>query len=108
MAGYRLTPKAREGFRDILEYLDKRFGAQVAERVLDRLVAAFEFLAERPGTGHRREDLTQDERVLFWSVGLTLIAYRPGSRDPVEILFVERAERDWERLLEEDNLWSDA
>lgn len=104
MASYRLTPKAREGFRDILAYVDKRFGAQVAERVLDRLVAAFEFIAESPGTGHRREDLTQDERIRFWSVGPTLIAYRPGSQDPVEILFVERGERDWERLLEEESL----
>ena len=63
MGGYRLTPKAREGLHDILGYVERRFGAPVADQVLDRLVAAFEFLAGNPGAGHRREDLTQDDRI---------------------------------------------
>lgn len=78
-----------------------RTGVRVAERVLDGLEAAFELLATNPGTGHRREDLTADEHVRFWSVGPSLIAYRRAN-DVIEILFVERGERDWERLLEED------
>jgi hypothetical protein len=36
--------------------------------------------------------------VLFWSVAPTLIAYRRRG-DGVEVLFIERAERDWRRLL---------
>ncbi|MEE9394834.1 MAG: type II toxin-antitoxin system RelE/ParE family toxin [Planctomycetota bacterium] len=99
MARYRLTPQARTGFRNILEYVERDFGVRVAERVLDRIESAFELLAESPGIGHSREDLTTDDRIQFWTVGPTLIAYRPGI-DIVEILIVERGERDWERLLE--------
>ena len=101
---YRVTPKARAGLHDILEYVDTRFGASVADQVLDRLVAAFELVAGNPGAGHRREDLTQDDRIRFWSVGPTLIAYRSGSHDWIEILLVERGERDWEQILEEEDL----
>jgi hypothetical protein len=37
---------------------------------------AFELLAALPDPGHRREDLTQDDEIRFWTVGPTLIAYR--------------------------------
>ncbi len=73
---YRLTPKAREGFLRIAFYVEERFGREVAERVVTDLENGFELLARNPDIGHRREDLTRDERVLFWSVGPTLIAYR--------------------------------
>ena len=101
MARCRLTSKAREGLHHILEQVDARFGAPIAERVLDRLVDAFELLAANPNAGHRREDLTHDDRIRFWSVGPTLFAYRTGALDCIEILFIERGERDWERILEE-------
>ena len=104
MGGYRLTPKARGALQDILEYVDPRFGAAVADKVIDRLVAAFELVAGNPGAGHRREDLTQDDRIRFWSIGPTLIAYRASAHDSIEILLVERGERDWERILEEEDL----
>ncbi len=104
MGGYRLTPKARDGLHDILGYVDSQFGGSVVDQVLDRLVGAFELLAGNPGAGHRREDLTQDDRIRFWSVGPTLIAYRAASSGAIEILIVERGERDWERLLDEEDL----
>ena len=69
-----------------------------AERVLEKLDAAFERLARHPEIGHRREELTKDEQIRFWSAGPTLIAYR-FTNEVVEILFVERAEQDWERIL---------
>ena len=102
MASYRLTPKAREGLHGIVEYVVGRFGARAAEAALDRLIAAFELLAENPGAGHRRDELSQDERIRFWSVGPTLIAYRAGSQDLIEVLFVERGDRDWEQILGAD------
>ena len=101
MASYRLTPRARDGLRDILDYVDTEFGHAVAERVLDRLVDAFAMLGANPGVGHRRDDLTSNDRVRFWSVGPTLIAYRAADGAAVEILIVERGERDWERLLKD-------
>ncbi len=97
-ANYRLTPTARSSYREIVAYVERDFGVRVAEEVFERLEAAFRRLAETPGLGHVREDITLDERILFWSVAPTLIAYRrqPGG---IEILFVERAERDWHELL---------
>lgn len=69
--------------------------------MLDKLEAAFEMLSENPGIGHRREDLTEQDQVKFWTVGPTLVAYRCVP-DVVEVLLVARGGRDWERLLETD------
>ena len=63
-----------------------------------------ELLAANPGVGHRRDDLTNDDRVRFWSVGPTLIAFRAESRDALEVLMVERGDKDWERILEGEGL----
>ena len=101
MADYLLTPTARDGLRRILEHVDRRFGVLIAERVLDQLVSAFECIGETPGIGHPRPDLTEDDQVRFWPVGPSLIAYRVRPGSPVEILFVERGERDWQRVLEQ-------
>ena len=100
-AAYRLTPRAREGLHHIAFYVEEHFGVEVADRVVGDLEKAFEQLAANPSIGHRREDLTHDERVLFWSVGPTLMAYR-SNPEWVEILFVERGELDWERMISED------
>jgi hypothetical protein len=40
---------------------------QVARHVLGQITKALRFLADTPGAGHRREDLT-DEDVRFWPV----------------------------------------
>ncbi len=101
MNRYQLTPRARQGFKEILEYVEREFGPRVAEDVLDRLVSAFERIARHPGMGHVRPEVTDDKAVRFWSVGPTVIAYRPAG-DRVEILFIERGERDWERLFGND------
>jgi len=97
---YRPTPRAREGFLRIASQIADHFGRVVADRVADDLVHAFELLERNPGAGHRRDDLTHNCQVLFWHVGPTLIAYRLAS-DGVHVLFVERAEVDWERMLAE-------
>ena len=94
MTRYRLTPRARQGLTEILDYVAREFGTDAAEAVLDRLVEAFDLIAHQPGVGHVREDITDDRTVRFWSVAPTLIAYR-ASADLVEVLIVERGERDW-------------
>jgi plasmid stabilization system protein ParE len=99
-ARYRLTPRAREGFHRVAFYVEENFGNAVADRVISNLVRAFELLAKNPGAGHQRHDLTRDQQVLFWPVGPTLIAYRPAP-EGVEILFIERGEVDWERIMRE-------
>jgi toxin ParE1/3/4 len=95
---YRFTPNARRGFREVVAYVEENFGSAIADRVITELEKAFELLAAHPDAGHARTDITRDDSVLFWSVGPTLIAYRE-SPNGVEILFIERGELDWERLL---------
>jgi plasmid stabilization system protein ParE len=60
----------------IAMHVEEQFGSEVADCVIQNLEQAFGQLAENPDIGHRREDLTQDVRVRFWSVGPTLVAYR--------------------------------
>lgn len=76
MVGYRLTPRAQIGLRSIIEYVEGRFGVRVAERVLDKLEEAFELVADSPGVGRVREDITSNAQVRFWTVTPSLIAYR--------------------------------
>ena len=65
MTGYRLTPRAHDGFHRIVLYVEDRFGSDVCDRVVDDLQSAFQRLAEHPDIGHRREDLTNEEQILF-------------------------------------------
>ncbi|MEM8885686.1 MAG: type II toxin-antitoxin system RelE/ParE family toxin [Planctomycetota bacterium] len=102
MARVRLSLRAREGLRGILRYVAAQFGESVADRVLDRIEASLEMLATNPPTGHRREDITSDPQVRFWSVGPTLIAYRPVSAGGIEVLAIERGDRDWRNRISDD------
>jgi len=99
---YRLTPRARCGVGEILGYVEREFGAGVAADTLERIVAAFDLIAACPAIGHLREDITRDRSIRFSPVGPSLIAYRSGGPGQVEVLFVERGERDWERMLDEE------
>jgi antitoxin ParD1/3/4/toxin ParE1/3/4 len=96
---YVLTPEAQAHINQI--------GAHIAEdsvaaalRVYDAFEAAFEMLAERPGIGHSRQDLT-NRPVKFWSVYSYLIVYDPASR-PLSIIAVLHGARDVERLLKHE------
>ena len=100
MSGFKLTPRAEEGLLRIVNYVEQKFGAQVCDRVLGSIEEALQQLAEMPLSGHLREDLTEDASIRFTNVGPSLIAYR-CERSPIEILFIERGEMDWERLLGE-------
>lgn len=102
MARYRLSLRAREGLNRIVRSIESEFGAETAILVAARIVRAFELLAERPFVGHRRPDLILDPDIRFWSVRQTLIAYGPLLPDGIEILLVERAERDWDELLDSE------
>jgi plasmid stabilization system protein ParE len=100
VTGYRLTPRAREGLRDILAHVEERFGPRTALRVIERIDAALTRLSEAPGLGRPREEFTRDPQVRFWPVGPTLIAYRAVGSG-IEVLLLERGERNWFELLRE-------
>jgi toxin ParE1/3/4 len=73
---YRLSPEAQDDLKDIRQYLVKEGGAGLARYVLREIRQALQFLAETPGAGHLREDLTS-EPVKFWPVFSYLIVYDP-------------------------------
>ena len=56
------------------------------------IFAAAERIAEQPGIGHTRDDLT-DESVLFWSVYRYLVVYRPTTR-PLEVVRIIHGSRN--------------
>ena len=96
---YRLSPEARRQIDEI--------GALVADdnvdaalKIYDAFEDAFELLAENPGIGHTREDLTT-RPMKFWSVFSYLVIYDPES-SPLQIITVVHSARDITSLLTED------
>jgi len=79
---FELARRARGGLEDIWEF--------------DEFHRAFDQLAEMPGMGHRRRDLTNRD-VLFWPVHSYLITCQPAS--PLRIVRVVHGRRDLKKLL---------
>jgi plasmid stabilization system protein ParE len=78
VTGYLVSPQARQDLFEITDYIAND-NLDAALRLRDRLFAAFDRLAKRPGLGHVRTDLVPAEfGVRFWSVGTYLIIYRPA------------------------------
>lgn len=71
MKKYVLNVDAEQDLNEIWEYIAED-SIDAADRWIDKLFDAFESLAQSPGKGHRREDLTALP-VLFWPVGAYLI-----------------------------------
>lgn len=101
MKRYVLSPEAEEDLDTIKFYLLENAGIDVARYVLTALRSGMQFLANTPGAGHRRADLT-DHDVLFWSVFSYLIVYNPRPR-PIEVVHVFHARRDVATILQSDN-----
>lgn len=96
MKPYVVAPEAEDDLRQIWRYLLREASLAVADRIQSELVDAFEGLADVPGKGHKRSDLTNRD-VLFFSVYQYLIVYRPT--ELVEIVAVLHGKRNVERLL---------
>jgi plasmid stabilization system protein ParE len=93
---YLVAPDAEGDLRQIWRYLLGAAGLAVANRIQGELVDAFEGLADVPGKGHRRPDLSSRD-VLFFSVYQYMIVYRRAAM--VEIIAVLHGKRDVKRLL---------
>jgi len=93
---YFVAPEAEDDLRQIWRYLLGEAGLALANRIQGELVDAFEGLADVPGKGHKRPDLTSKD-VLFFSVYQYMIAYR--RTELVEIVAVLHGKRDVKRLL---------
>jgi len=93
---YLVAPEAEDDLRQIWRYLLGEAGLALANRIQGELVDAFEGLADVPGKGHKRPDLTSRD-VLFFSVYQYMIVYRRA--ELLEIVAVLHGKRDVKRLL---------
>jgi len=91
MAKFRLARAAERDLENITEFI-ARDSVGAAVRVLDKLEGAFLELAEMPGLGHPRRDLTSKD-FRFWPVYDYLIVYDPGT-NPLAVVRVLHGRRD--------------
>lgn len=99
MKPYKLMPAAEEDLESLVEYV-ARDGPQNAIKVLNKFEAAARKLAEMPGLGNARPDVT-DRPLRFWAVYSWLIVYRPG-RNPLEIIRILHGSRDLPNVIGHD------
>lgn len=97
MTPYKLSESASDDLREIVAYLAEHAGEDTALRTEDGLFAKFESLAEYPGQGHRRADLTPLP-LLFFTVDQYLIVYQ-SDISPIVIHAVFHGARDVKRHL---------
>ena len=80
MKRFRLSPEAAQDVREIWAYLAVD-SIRAARRLRLQILEACQKIANNPGIGHSREDLT-DKPVLFWLAGPYLIIYSPYRGPP--------------------------
>lgn len=94
---YVVAPQAARDLASIWRYLRTESSEETADRVESVIREKFAYLAQFPGGGHTRTDLTSAE-VRFFSVYSYLIVYRAGTR-PLQIVAILHGNRDVARLL---------
>ena len=92
-----LAPQAARDLVDIWRYLCKEGGRETADRVESVFREKFLYLAEFPGGGHFRRDLTNAD-VRFFSIYSYLIVYRPETK-PLQVVAILHGNRDVTKLL---------
>ena len=96
MKPYVVAPDAESDLKQIWRFLLGEAGLAVADQIQGELVDALEGLAEVPGKGHRRPDLTSHD-VLSFRVYQYMIVYRRAAT--IEIVAVLHGKRDVKRVL---------
>jgi toxin ParE1/3/4 len=94
---YVLAPEAALDLVQIWRFIKKQSSVEIADHVESVIREKIAFLAENPGAGHWRKNLT-DEAVKFFTVYSYLIVYRPEST-PLQIVSILHGRRDVEQLL---------
>lgn len=95
-AGYVLAPEAALDLVGIWRYLRREANVSLANHVESVIRNRIAFLAQSPGAGHRRRDLT-DENVRFFPVYSYLIVYRPKTK-PLQIVSILQAAGMWNKF----------
>jgi len=75
---YVLAPEAALDLVKIWRYIKEQTSVEMADRVESVIREKMAFLAQMPGAGHRRKNLT-DHDVRFFSVYSYLIVYRASN-----------------------------
>jgi plasmid stabilization system protein ParE len=96
LSRFRLSKQAFADVQGIWEYLFHD-SPEAADRILDEFFETFGTLAQSPGAGHVRRDLTNRD-VLFWPVRSYLVVYAAKVR-PLSIVRVLHGKRDLKKLL---------
>jgi toxin ParE1/3/4 len=98
-AHYILSPRALQNLVGIWNYIAEQSNVLAADRAESAIRKRMAFLAEYPGAGHRREDLT-NENVRFFPVSSYLIVYSADTK-PLQIASIIHAGRDVAQVLKE-------
>ena len=97
MMRYRLTEAAERDIRAIVHHIRTAQGSpQNAKLVVARLKAAFNRLAAPPRLGHTREELGDDDALVFAVTGLLVVYDR--AEKPLTVLRVIHPSRDLNRI----------
>lgn len=94
---YLLAPEAATDLVQIWRYTKKQSSVDMADRVELVIRERIAFLAENPGAGHWRLNLT-DHAVKFFPVYSYLIVYRPDTK-PLQVVSILHGHRDVEQIL---------
>ena len=95
MKRFQLARRALSDLQSIWESISEE-SFDAADRLLEEFYRSFAQLAEMPGMGHRRHDLTQRD-VLFWPLRSYLIIYKRSK--PVQVVRIIHGKRDVKKLL---------
>ncbi len=90
MTGYAFHPEARIDLNEIWEYI-RAESLDAADQVITEILSAIRALAEFPGQGHTRPDLTS-RPLRFIVVREYVIAYAPDER-PLWVVAVMHGRR---------------
>ncbi len=101
MKAFVLSDEARSDLFEVWAYVAGD-NSPAADQIESDILNACALLARQPGIGHRRRDLSADERVRFHTVRVWyLIVYEIGT-DPLSIVRILHGARDVARELESE------
>jgi plasmid stabilization system protein ParE len=98
IARYVLAPQAVLDLFEIWRYIQEHSSVTAADRVESAIRERMSILADNPGAGHHRTDLT-DQDVKFFPVYSYLIVYRPET-NPLQIASILHGRRNVGEILE--------
>jgi plasmid stabilization system protein ParE len=97
-----VSPNAADDLEDIWSYLAEKASEEIAKRMIEKIVQSFAKLADDPGIGHLRKDLTPLP-LHFFFVEPYLVVYQ-RDRVPLPIHAVLHGARDVRKILRERQL----